>query len=567
MSKSTICQNCKNNFGIEEDDFSFYEKMGVPPPTFCPECRLLRRMNNTNERALYKRTCDLTGKTIISMFPSDTPFPVYGVDDWYNDGWDPSSYAMEYNFSRPFFDQFLELQNKVPRMSLVRQGNSINSEYCHRIDSPKNCYMAFRSTRSEECAYIYVSLDVRDCVDCSFVSKSELCYECVNVEGCYHVTFSQESIDCRDSAFLYGCHNCSNCVGCVNLRNREYCIWNEQYSKEEYFKKAKELNLNTHTGIGTIKKAFLEFRKQFPQKAVMSTKSNNVSGNWFTNSQNVQNSYFSINVKDGKNLWAVFDSQDCHDYFQWGNHAELIYESENCGINVSRLFSCSQCWMGAHDLMYCDSCPGAGNCFGCIGLKKGEYSILNKQYSKEEYETLLPKIKQHMIDMPYVGTNNRIYSFGEHFPFEISPFAYNETAAIDFFPITKEEAESKGYIWKDKEKIQYPVSKNSSDLPETITEVSDDILNEIISCAESDKEYSPGAFKITEQELLFYRKMNLPLPRVSYPVRYMNRLRQRPPLKIIERKCSKCNTSVQTVYTVEFAPILYCESCYQQEVI
>ena len=567
MEETKNCQNCKQNFSIMPDDFSFYEKMGVPAPTFCPNCRFVRRMNNTNERVLYKRTCDLTGKNIISMFHADTPFPVYEVTEWYNDGWDPTSYAMDYDFSRPFFEQFLELQNKVPRMSLVRQGHSINSEYCHRIDSPKNCYMAFRATRVEECAYIYTVLDAKDCMDCSFLNSCELCYECVNIEKCYNVKFSQESVNCRDSSFLYSCHNCSSCVGCVNLRNREYCIFNEQYTKEEYKEKIKELGLHTYDGVEKMKKDFPLFKKQFPQKALMTLKSNAVSGNWFTNCQNVQNSFFAINVKDGKNLFAIFDVEDCQDYFQWGNKAELVYESENCGINVSRLFSCSQCWMGAHDLMYCDSCPGAGNCFGCIGLKKGEYSILNKKYSKEEYEAILPKIKQHMIDMPYLGKNGRTYGYGEHFPFETSPFAYNETAAIDFFPITKEQALDMGFKWKDKEKVHYAVSKKYSDLPQTIAEVTDDITKEIISCAGEDKEYSPGAFKITDQELLFYRRMDLPLPRVSYPVRYMRRLEMRPPMKIIERNCSKCSIEVQTPYDENFAPMLYCEPCYQQEVI
>ena len=36
-SETKTCQNCKNDFIIEPDDFSFYEKMKVPAPTFCPE--------------------------------------------------------------------------------------------------------------------------------------------------------------------------------------------------------------------------------------------------------------------------------------------------------------------------------------------------------------------------------------------------------------------------------------------------------------------------------------------------------------------------------------------------
>ena len=211
--------------------------------------------------------------------------------------------------------------------------------------------------------------------------NSELCYECVNCQSSYNLRFSVDSNDCRDSSFLYGCRNCSNCVGCVNFVNRNYCIWNEQYTKERYFEKLKELKLNSHSSIEKTKKDFEEFRKKFPQKGVNAIKSTNVSGNWLTNCANVNKSYNCEDVKDGRYLLMVFKAQDCMDYFEWGNKAELIYESANCGLDISRLFFCLQCWMGASDLYYCNTCPGARNCFGCVGLKKGEYAILNKKYS------------------------------------------------------------------------------------------------------------------------------------------------------------------------------------------
>lgn len=65
------CQNCKKDFTIEPDDFSFYEKIKVPLPTFCQECRMIRRMNWRNERSLFKRKCDKTGKDIITMFHTE----------------------------------------------------------------------------------------------------------------------------------------------------------------------------------------------------------------------------------------------------------------------------------------------------------------------------------------------------------------------------------------------------------------------------------------------------------------------------------------------------------------
>lgn len=64
-SETRICQKCKKDFIIEPDDFGFYEKIKVPPPTFCSECRMIRRMTWRNERSLFKRTCDYTGNSIL----------------------------------------------------------------------------------------------------------------------------------------------------------------------------------------------------------------------------------------------------------------------------------------------------------------------------------------------------------------------------------------------------------------------------------------------------------------------------------------------------------------------
>lgn len=565
-SEKKNCQKCKQDFQIEPDDFSFYEKIKVPPPTFCPQCRLVRRMSHTNERVLYKRKCDLTGESILSMFPEDTPFPVYKSESWYSDEWDPYKFGMEYNFSRTFFEQFKELMNKVPRMALVKQGLSKNSEYTHRVHDMKDSYMVFRMSGSQNSMYSYVGKNIIDCVDCFSIWDSELCYECIDCNNCYKVRFSQETHDSRDSFFLYACRNCSDCIGCVNLINQQYCILNNKYTKEEYQEKLKELKLNTNSGIQEFKKEFERFKKQFPFRSVHSLKSNNYSGNWIVNCQNVKDSFGCLNVKDGKYLLWIFNAEDCMDHFQWGNGAELIYESENVGINVSRIKFSSQCWMGAHDLTYCDSCPGAKNCFGCVGLKKGEYSILNKKYTKEEYEELVPKIIKHINEMPYTDDRGIVYKYGENFPVSTSPFAYNETAAMDFFPIDKEEAGKMGYKWKEKEKINYNTTINSADLPETISEVGDSILNEVIECGEKDKFYSVGAYKITQNELAFYRRMDLPLPRVCFDVRHTERFKMRPPLTLQERICSKCSISIETAYDESRTPIIYCEKCYQQEV-
>src|SRR3989338_2647149 len=107
-SETKTCQNCKSGFTIEPEDFAFYEKISVPPPTFCPECRMIRRIifyPNIFSR-MYKRKCDATGKELISMFSPRVPFPVYEKTYWFSDEWDPLDYGLDYDFSMPFFEQF-----------------------------------------------------------------------------------------------------------------------------------------------------------------------------------------------------------------------------------------------------------------------------------------------------------------------------------------------------------------------------------------------------------------------------------------------------------------------------
>ena len=44
-----------------------------------------------------------------------------------------------------------------------------------------------------------------------------------------------------------------------------------------------------------------------------------------------------------------------------------------------------------------------------------------EKYTKEEYLEMLPKVIQHVKDMPYIDKKGRTYNFGEFFPPEISP--------------------------------------------------------------------------------------------------------------------------------------------------
>jgi hypothetical protein len=208
--------------------------------------------------------------------------------------------------------------------------------------------------------------------------------------------------------------------------------------------------------------------------------------------------------------------------------------------------------------------------FGCVSLRGKSYCIFNKQYTKEEYENLVPKIIKHMSDAPYIDKKGRVYRYGEFFPSELSPFPYNKTVAQEFFPLDKERAIFENFWWKDKEERNYNIDIKTEDIEDDINDVNDDITNKIIECAHKGtcNQQCTEAFKIIPEELQFYKRMNLPLPRLCPNCRHYERLSQRNPLKLWHRTCMKegCTNEFETSYSPDRPEIVYCEKCYQQEV-
>ena len=390
-SEARICQNCNTAFTIEPEDFSFYEKMKVPSPAWCPECRQQRRMTWRNEQVLFQRACDKTKKPMISIYPAGARFPVWHVDTWFDkDVWDAREYGRDVDFSRPFFEQFYELQNVVPRPhnGSLSGSRSVNSDYTNCSGDNKNCYMGSGTGFSEECYYTtYTEYSYR-CMDVLLCHKSQRCYECVDVEECYGLQFCQSCISCTDSFFLYDCRDCNNCIGCVGLRHKQYYIFNKPYSKAEYEKKKTEL---FDGGRGALERVRKEWNEQilatFPRKYYNGEKNENFSGSAISRCVDSFFMFDAKNTKDCKYCAWMINGKDTHDYLAWGD-VELCYEAVSCGYNSSNLRFCNACYMANYNLTYCDLCNNSSDLFGCVGLNGQKLCILNKQYTQQEYEEL-----------------------------------------------------------------------------------------------------------------------------------------------------------------------------------
>ena len=177
-SETKTCQNCKNQFIIEPEDFAFYEKIKVPAPTWCPECRLQRRLTFANIFNLYKRKCDLCQKDVMSRYSPDKAYRIYCPPCWWSDNWDPMQYARDYDFPRPFFDQFNELLHEVPMLGVSTDlPTALDSPYTNDTGHLKQCYFLFTANFDERCMYGYYVASSRDCVDMYLVQSCEMSYD------------------------------------------------------------------------------------------------------------------------------------------------------------------------------------------------------------------------------------------------------------------------------------------------------------------------------------------------------------------------------------------------------
>src|SRR3989344_4315175 len=191
------CQQCKDDFTIYPDDQVYYKKIGVREPKLCVQCRAQRRLAFRNERSFYKRPCDKCKKDVVSMYSPNKPYTVWCHDCWFADDWDPVDYGQEYDPSRPFFEQFGELWNKVPKINLIGLRN-VDSSYLNISADNKNCYMLIESSNNEDCINCYWIQVTKDLVDCSFTNKVELSYE---VDDCY---------ESNSLKYSKGCYSCLN---------------------------------------------------------------------------------------------------------------------------------------------------------------------------------------------------------------------------------------------------------------------------------------------------------------------------------------------------------------------
>ncbi len=505
-----------------------------------------------NFKTLYRRNSDRSLKPMISMYSPQAPYKIWSHDEWWQDDWDPLSLGRDFDFSRPFFEQFQELLLAVPRFGLMNF-NSENCQYSNFTNGSKNCYLVFGCVNDEDCSYGHIVWESKDSWDNLYLHKSELCYECVDCLNSYRLMYSQECEDCNNSIGLFDCRGCTDCIGCVGLRQKSRYIFNQPVGKEEYGKFLEEHPFWDDRSVEMILKNREELRRASPQRSFFGSHNSDVSGNHVYNAKNVK---YSFDIKGGENSKFVYTARNVKDDYDvaFSPDIELSYESLTC-MGSNRVNFCHVC-VNSSFAFYSDSCFACNNIFGCAGLKSQEYCIFNKKHSKEEYESLKERIVEHM---------KKTGEWGEFFPINLSPFKYNESIAQEYYPLKKEEAVAMGLGWRDDLPHTIGQETISNDkLPKDPKDFSAGICKETLACDNCKRNY-----KLIAGEVSFYKRMGLALPRKCFNCRHADRMGRRNTRELWPGKCAKCGSEFQTSYNPErqMQYKLYCEACYNAEVV
>ncbi len=582
--------HCKKDFTLLKEDFDLLKRLSAPEPQLCPDCRLFRRLSYYNLNSLYKTQCKICRKDIFSIYSPEEGYRDLCQDCWWSDKWNFSDYAMDYDESRSIFEQIHELSKKVPRPALfIDEPHTQNSKYINNSGPSKDSYMAFNCSDIDS---VYFSRSVsfsNNLIDSYSSSHLNNSYEIVNSYAVSNSFFVTDSSHCVNVYYSDNLQNCEECIACSSLRHKKYHIFNKAYDKNTYFKIKEALLSGSYKVHQKLYKEYKDFTRSIPKKFIHERQTENVSGDYIYSSKDVHNSFEIDGAENIRHCQMLELPQvaDSMDYSNWGDSATLVYETINSGTNINNIKFSLNSSMSSANVEYSMDIFSSNNVFASVSVQKGDYIILNKSYSPDEYFALRERIIKDMNERPYISKSGLKYKYGEFFPPELSPFYVNDTVLPDYFPnLDLKELSSLGYRIKNKTVKKVKPDLYAHELPDKIEDADESIVAKVIACenAEQDLSYCKKAFKITAYELEFYKKNKIPLPRLCPACREKSRLKRKNIWKLKKSKCA-CQGRFASEYKNKYEHkhgsaacpneflssydekenIIYCKDCYNSE--
>lgn len=295
-----------------------------------------------------------------------------------------------------FITEFQKLYLSTPQISHWTR-SSENCEYGDIIVVSKDSYLCFWSANLEKCYYAHESRKSTSCADMTFCDECELCYDCIDCAKCYNLDHAQDCKQCMDCSYCYGCIGCNDCFGCAGLIRKKFCIFNVQYSKEEYLSRLAAVKKQP---VELIESNFEEVKCATPRIFTHEFKNENSFGDYLYENKNCYWCFDSVRCEDSAYIYnanlerGTKDSIDCGPV---ANTLEQCYDCAYCGyiFDSRHIYWCD--WLS--HCRWCINVWSSNHCFGCIYLQHKEYMFLNQPISKTEYEKVTEKLTKELYQL------------------------------------------------------------------------------------------------------------------------------------------------------------------------
>jgi|SRR5581483_117515 len=289
--------------------------------------------------------------------------------------------------AQAFFNELQKIISSRPKYP-TKVLYSENCEYGNELYFCKRVFWGFDDVKCTDCSYIYDSFLCAQCLDCDYAVESELCYESVDPFKCFNCNYIEYCANLQDSSYCYNCYPGKNLFGCVNLQNKSFCIFNRQLTEDEYKEKIKIYKTwAPERVLAEVEK----LKKLYPiMPAVEAHNENTIYGNYIHYDKNCYLCFDAAHDENGAYLYDTFEANNTLDATYCGDHADLSYEV----VSSARLFNCNYVYWSekCQDSSYLFNCLNVKNSLGCVDLAHKQYCILNRQFSKEEYEKISAEI-------------------------------------------------------------------------------------------------------------------------------------------------------------------------------
>ncbi|MDD5770580.1 MAG: hypothetical protein PHE25_06420, partial [Candidatus Gracilibacteria bacterium] len=394
--ENKICKYCNDEFPLYDLEKNLLDKHGFCYPDFCPTCRFRMLYSYINDKHLYHRIDDLSGKNIISNITPEFDSQVYKAEDYKKMILDDYGLKFAKDIGEDIFSDFKKIYINFPKPSKLIYPELENSEYSSHAGRSKNIYMSF--CVFVECENIYNSFAIlfncKNIFSSYNVSYSSNIYYSGIIKESYDISFSHNIFGCRELIFCRNMQGSQDCIFCCNQVNSKYKIFNKKYSKEDYIKIKTHIlkNFSNNIGFQILERKFESFLKEnLINPSLQIINSEKINGERVQNSKNSINIHSSYNsIEDSLNVMESGGGKYLLNSVESGLRENII---GSCSTgDSSQIYFCFASVAKCKNIYYCIDSEFCEECMFCIGLKNKKYCILNKNYEKEEYFKLKEKI-------------------------------------------------------------------------------------------------------------------------------------------------------------------------------